>query len=125
MLTRWKLNSIRFAPRFLALIAILIIAAPLTFYLCYALLGLFNVRAGFLLLAIFISIAAGCGLLVLFLFLVAVEFAQDRWLDDQHRRLRNRKLPVSEGYYECQYCGCRNVRAFDQQCPACGKDLVG
>ncbi len=105
MLTRWKLNSIRFGPRLLALIATLILIVPLALYLCYVLLGLFDLEAGILLLGIFISIAAGCGLLALFLLLLAVEFAQDRRLDDRHRRSRNRKVLVSEGYYECQYCG--------------------
>jgi uncharacterized paraquat-inducible protein A len=124
MLTRWKLNSIRFGPRLLALIVMLILIGPLAFYLCYVLLGLFNLKAGVLLLGIFISIAAGCGLLVLFLLLLAVEFAQDRWLDDHHRRSRNKKVLVSKGYYECQYCGYSNVHEFDKQCPACGKDLV-
>lgn len=124
MLTRWKLNSIHFAPRLLALIAILILATPLGLYLCYVLLGLFGIRARILLLAIITSIAAGGGLLIVLLALLAIEFAQDRRLDAHYHSLQNRKIQLSEGYYECPYCGYQKVREFEKTCTVCGKDLI-
>lgn len=124
MLTRGKLNSIRFAPRLLALIGIFTLALPIALYLCSVLLGLFGIRARVLLVAIFASITAGGGLLIVLLALLAIEFAQDRWLDAHYRSLQNMKLPLSEGYYECPYCGYQKVREFEKACRVCGKDLV-
>jgi hypothetical protein len=124
MFTRWKLNSIGYGPRVLTLVGILTIAVPLALYLCYWLLELFGIQVGGLMVAIRISITAGVGLLVLFVFLLIIEFMQDRFLDLQYRRTQNRKIRISDEYYECQYCGCQKVRLSDRQCPICGKDLL-
>jgi hypothetical protein len=124
MFTRWKLNSIQYGPRLLVIIGILTIGAPLAFYLCYFLLERFGFGIGVLLYAVRISVAAGIGVSILFILLLAIEFAQDRFLDHYYRRLQNRKMRISDESYECQYCGSRNLKASDKQCMICGKDLI-
>ncbi len=61
----------------------------------------------------------GGGLLVL----VAVELAQDYWLDMAYRRDRHKKVKLPGGFYECQYCGNQKVRESDRRCPICGRPL--
>ena len=124
MNTKWKINSIRYAQRILILIGILTIAAPITFYLCFRLLGLIEINSAGLLIAIRISVAIGMVLLALFILLLLIESVQDRLLNAYYLKIRNRRLRLAGGYYECPYCGSRKVRAADRRCPACYKDLL-
>jgi len=124
MFTRWKLNSIQYGPGLLAIIGILTIGAPLALYLCYSLLALFSFKVGVLLFAIPISVAAGIGVFILFILLLAIEFTQDRFLDHYYRQIQNRKIRISGESYECQYCGNQKVRVSDKRCAICGKDLI-
>ncbi len=124
MFTRWKINSNGFGFRILALIAILTLAVPVILYLCYSALGFLGIRLEIILSVISISFNAGIVLLILFLLLLAVEFAQDRSRDIHYQSIRNRKLKISDEYYECQGCGNRLVRVTDSKCQVCGRDLV-
>ncbi len=123
MSTRWKINSIRFGPGVLAVIGLLTLVVPSVLMLAYRVLGTAGYRLELLRVASAVSLAAGLGLLVVFVLLLAVEFVQDRWLDRRYRQARNQKVRISETYYECQYCGCQKVLEADHRCPNCGKDL--
>lgn len=124
MRTRLKLNSIRYGPRVLAVIGILLLAVPLILYLCYSLLMLIGLRVEVLLRLLSLSLMGGIGLLGLFVFLLVIELVQDRVLDRQYRKTRNRKVKISDEYYECQYCGYQRVRQSDKRCKICDHDLV-
>ncbi|MHB1131336.1 MAG: hypothetical protein ACYC4L_03000 [Chloroflexota bacterium] len=67
----------------------------------------------------------GLGLLLLagFALRVVVEQVQDRLYDAHYRRTRRRRLPVGDGYYECQFCGNRRVAQWERRCTVCGEDL--
>lgn len=122
---RWrKLNSINFGPQVLALVVLLMVAVPLILYVSYSILGLFGVHAGGFLLALSISIGAGCVLLMLFVLLLTIELVQDYWLDRRYRENRSRKIRISEEYYECQFCGFHQVRESDKSCRICGHNLI-
>ncbi len=121
---RWKIESNRFGPQVLALIATLTLAVPALFYLFDSVLGFLGIRLEIIRSAMSVSFTAGVVLFVLFLLLLAVEFAQDRSMDIQSQRTRNRKLKISDEYYECQGCGNRRVRAADDKCQVCGQDLI-
>jgi hypothetical protein len=124
MLSRWKINSIGYGHRIFAVIAVLIIAVPLVLYLCSWFLGRLGIETMAILFTIRVSVTAGVVLLVLFVLLLAIEFIQDRFLDTYYAKAQNQKLRLADGYYECQYCGSQKVRAFDKQCPVCGKSSI-
>ncbi len=79
-------------------------------------MGLLNVLLG-------ASLAAGGLLLGILIALLIVEAVQDRNYDAWYRKNRARRVSAPGGLYECQYCGCRQVKPFDRQCPACGREL--
>jgi len=124
MLIKWKINSIQFAHRILVLIGILTIAAPITFYLCFRLLGFFGISGTGLLFAIRLSVAIGVVLLALFVLLLLIEAVQDRLVDAHYFKIKNRRLKLVDGDYECPYCGSQKVCAADRRCPVCFKDLL-
>ena len=124
MNTKWKINSIRYAQRMLVLIGILTLAAPIGLYLCYRLLDLIGINGARLLIAIRISVAIGVVLLGLFVLLLLIESVQDRLLNAYYLKIKNRKLRLTGGYYECPYCGSQKLRADDRRCPVCYKDLL-
>ena len=124
MIRRWKINSIRFGPRVVAIIGLLTLAAPAVLYLCYSVLGFLGIKLKIILSAVSISFAAGVALLGLFVLLLGVEFVQDRSRDRQYKRTRMRKLEISEGWYECQACGNQLLRAEDKACDVCGQRLI-
>ncbi len=74
------------------------------------------------LLAAFLALSGAVLLLVLIVLLV-IEAIQDRRMDRSYRRQRSHPLPVGNGWFECQYCGTRQVRAGDRTCPVCGREL--
>jgi uncharacterized paraquat-inducible protein A len=119
MFTRWKINSIGYAHRILAVIGVLVVVIPLACYLC-AWLGIEN---AVLFLAIKVYFTVGIALLALFALFLAVEFIQDSLLNAYYARTRSQKLKLTNGWYECQHCGSRKVHEDDKQCPVCGKVL--
>ncbi len=124
MFTRWKINSIGYGAQVLAVGGILTIALPLILYLGYSVLRFLGLQLDALLIASSISFAVGIVLLVLFLLLLAVELIQDHWRDGQYLKTRNRKVKISAEFYECQFCGDRQVRESDKRCKSCGQDLI-
>lgn len=123
MVNKWKINSIRYAQRVLLLIVILTIVIPVALYLMYRFMDVFGISATGLLFAMRISFASGMVLLALFVLLSIIEAMQDRFLNNHYAEIRNQRLRLAGGYFECPYCGCQKVREFDQHCPTCFKDL--
>jgi len=70
-----------------------------------------------------ISFAIGASLFVILLALIIVEQIQDYHIDVQYQNNRDRKLPLANGNYECQYCGNQKVKENDKTCRVCGKEL--
>ncbi len=124
MFTRHKLNSIWYGPQILALVGLLIIVVPSILYLVCSVLGFLGLPSGTLWLAIEISLTAGVVLLVLFTLLLAFELIQDHQRDKQIASTRNRKLKISDEFYECQFCGNRQIRQSDKRCSVCGQALI-
>ncbi len=120
---RHKLNSIHYGAKALALIAALTIGAPALLYLAYRGLERLGHVVRVLLTLMKAAIALGLIALVLFVILLLIEFAQDRYLDRWYRRHENEKLALPSGVYECQHCGSQIVRASDRHCPVCGQSL--
>ncbi len=118
-----KLNSIRYGAKALALIVTLTIGAPALLYLAERGLERLGYVVGVLLTLMRAAVALGLIALALFVILLLIEFAQDRYLDRWYRRHENEKLALPNGVYECQHCGSQIVRASDRHCPVCGQSL--
>jgi hypothetical protein len=69
------------------------------------------------------SFTIGAVLFVILAGLIAVEQVQDHSFDLRYRKHRDRKLPLANGNFECQYCGNQQVKEKDKTCRVCGKDL--
>lgn len=67
-----------------------------------------------------ISAAAGGIILAGLIIVIVVELKQDKRLNIYYVSNRNRKIKISEGFYECQNCGSRTVRENDNTCGVCG-----
>jgi len=118
---RWKINSNRYGGRILALAGIAGIVLPLGLFLGARLLDLSGIENFIPLFLMKISIAVGATIIGLFILLLTVEFIQDQILDAYYSRNKKHRLPLTNGHYECPYCGARNLSALDKQCPICGK----
>ena len=122
---RIKLNSIRFGTQALTTVNIFVVVLPACFYLGDRILAWFGVQVGNLFKqGITISIALGLIILLSFLLLLLIEFIQDSYLEQQYFQKRNRKVRVTNKYFECQYCGNRQVRQEEISCLVCGKRLM-
>jgi uncharacterized paraquat-inducible protein A len=71
-----------------------------------------------------ISFVAGVVVSIAFLVLIVAEQIQDHAFDARYRKQQDQKVPLANGYYECQYCGNQRVRENDTACNVCGKVLV-
>jgi hypothetical protein len=69
------------------------------------------------------SFTIGAVLFAILLGLIVVEQIQDHYIDMQYQKNRDRKRPLADGNYECQYCGNRGVKENDKTCRVCGKEL--
>ena len=124
MFNRWKINSIRYAYQVLVVISVLTIVVPIALYIGYMLLGQFGINGIVLKSGIRVSIAIGLALLALFVLLLIIEAVQDRIQNARYIKNKSQRLRLANGYSECQYCGYQKVRASDQRCPVCLKDLL-
>ncbi len=70
-----------------------------------------------------ISFAIGAFTFVLLFVLIIAEQIQDRRIDIHYQENRDRRLPLADGYYECQYCGNQKIKVHDKTCLVCGKEL--
>lgn len=124
LLLRFKLNSIGYGPKILGIVGLLMAGVPLGLSGIHAVLGLWGIDAGAILTLMKVSLGVGGLLLGIFVVAMAVEFAQDRYLDAHYHKNQWRKVKLPDEYYECQYCGHRRVRQADRSCPVCGKTFA-
>jgi len=68
-----------------------------------------------------LSFLVGALVFIVLVVLVVFEQIQDHLLYRAFLKNRGRRIRLSDGYFECQYCGNRKVREFDTVCPACGE----
>ena len=71
-----------------------------------------------------VSLMAGAFVWIVFLLLIVVEQIQDHYFDAHYQKQRDQKVPLADGYYECQYCGNQRVLENDRACNVCGKEFV-
>ena len=124
LLLRFKLNSIGYGPKILGVIGLLLAGVPLALYGIYLVLGLWGIDASATLVVVKASLVIGGVLLGVFVILLAIEFAQDHYLDTYYRKRRQSRVKIPDGYFECQSCGHRRVRETDRSCPVCGKTFM-
>ncbi len=107
---------------FLKLIGLFIVMVPAVLYAGLFLLNdeeiIHTLRS-----LIRISFAIGALTFVLLLVLIIAEQIQDHRIDIHYQKNRDRRLPLADRYYECQYCGNQKVKEHDKICLVCGKEL--
>lgn len=108
---------------FLKVISFFVVLIPAVLY------GIVQVWSGterittLLLSMIKVSFVVGAFVSIVFLVLIVVEQIHDNYYNIQYQKQRNRKILLSNGYYECQYCGNQKVREHDKSCNVCGKEF--
>ena len=70
-----------------------------------------------------VSFLLGAFVLIVFLVLIIAEQVQDHYLDAKYHKQRSQKVSLTNGYYECQYCGNQRVKENDNTCHVCGKEF--
>lgn len=110
-----KINSIEYADKIIGLAVLFLILIPLLLYLAYSLFSL-----PILVLLAKVSLGIG-GLIIIFLtVLLAIEFRQDKRMNKYYEDNKNVKIPLGNNLYECQACGCRQIKHEDRSCTVCG-----
>lgn len=117
------LNLNQPAVIFVKLILLFIIAIPAVLYGAVLLAARTQPIQAFLLSAIRISFAVGILISVVLVILIAAEQIQDHYIDQSYQKKRGQKIQLPGGNYECQFCGNREVKEYDQICRVCGREL--
>lgn len=124
LLLRFKLNSTGYGPKILGIVGLLMVGIPLALVGIYLALGIWGIDASEALVVAKASLITGGVLLGVFVILLAIELAQDRYLDAYYRKKTQSRVRMSDGYFECQSCGHRRIRETDRSCPVCGKAFM-
>ncbi len=109
---------------FVKVVGLLMVIIPAVLYGIRLLWGETENARILLLSMIKVSFAAGGLVFAVFLALIVAEQIQDHDFHAQYQKQRNQKVLLANGYYECQYCGNRKVRANDAACNVCGKEFA-
>lgn len=115
-----KIDSLHFGPTIVLCIVMLLLIIP---FCLYVLWEAFNIE-GFIILAIKISIGLGLLIVLVFIIILAIEFRQDKRLYLYHKNRRNVKIPLANGFYQCENCGNTKVNLYDKHCPICNIKFV-
>ncbi len=108
---------------FLKLIALFGVVIPVALFLGAWALDAHGISTSPITVVICASFLVGVALLAILLGLIILEQIQDHWFDLHYQRHRHQKMLLPDGYYECQYCGNRQVHAQDTTCAVCGRKL--
>lgn len=108
---------------FVKIFGLFAVAIPAILYCILLLVSDAEILSTFLRRAIRVSFAIGILIFVVLLILIIAEQIQDRYIDGRYRKNRDRKLPLADGNYECQYCGNQKVKENDKTCWVCGRTL--
>jgi hypothetical protein len=108
---------------FVKIFGLFAVAIPAILYCILLLVSDAEILSTFLRRAIRVSFAIGILIFVVLLVLIIAEQIQDRYIDVRYRKNRDRKLPLADGNYECQYCGNQKVKENDKTCWVCGRTL--
>lgn len=110
-----KINSIWFGARVLAAAGIFLVVLPLVLYVIHL-----AEKYTVLNLLIKISFVIGAIIIIFFSIILAIELRQDKKINKQYNKVRYKKIQLSDGMYECQYCGNHKVTDDDLYCKVCG-----
>ena len=117
------LNLNQFAGRWIALSVLLAIVIPGALIGGYYLILSNGYEWQLLLSVAGISALTGLFLLGILLILIVLEQIQDRTLYWHYLKTRSRRIRISEGRFECPYCGNCEVQEVDTSCAICGNKL--
>ncbi len=70
-----------------------------------------------------VSLALGAVILLFLFVLLKVEFHQDRKLEQYYNANKGIRLPLKNGFFECQNCGNHQVKPEQKSCDVCGMNF--
>lgn len=110
-----KINSNKYGGTVIGFGLILLVPIPLIFKMLVIIskLKLFELYE-------WISFMIGILILLLFTIWLFIEFLQDNYWNQYYANHKNERLKLSNGGYECQSCGNRNIKENDKNCNVCG-----
>jgi hypothetical protein len=108
---------------FVKIFGLFAVAIPILLYCVLLWVSDVELIRTYLLTAIRVSFAIGILGFVVLLVLIIAEQIQDHYIDIQYQKSRDRKLPLADGNFECQYCGNQKVTENDKTCWVCGRAL--
>lgn len=117
------LNLNDFAVPAFKVIGTLLVIVPGGLWLLHAGLGALGMFVPALLVIARIALALGGTGLLIMLVLILLEQVQDKQLIRRYDKSLRKRIPGRDGLAECPACGYRGLRAFERNCPACGKEL--
>lgn len=110
-----KINSNGYGQKIIGCAAICLIVVPaICCFLC-----LVTKLAQFQFIAK-VSLALGVVILLFLFVLLKVEFHQDKKLNQYYHANVEIRLPLKNGFFECQNCGNRQVKPEQKSCAVCG-----
>lgn len=115
-----KINSIGYGPAVLASGLILAIPVPILVYFLQVLLG----QKYYFMILIKISVGVGVLILLSLAILLRIELKQDEKINTFYEKNKHTKIKISNGHYECQYCGSKKVREDELTCSVCGIKFI-
>lgn len=115
-----KINSIWFGSRILVAAGVFILVIPFLLYL----LDLLMIGNDALWQMMKVSLAIGILILLIFSIILFIELRQDKRINKMYNKVKYRKMNISKGVYECQYCGNQKVQENDLHCKVCGIKFI-
>ena len=104
----------------MAVAGVFILIIPLLFYLLD--LAVFNTAV--LKWMTKVSLAIGVIILLIFMTILMIELKQDRKRNILYNKVKFKKISISKGICECQYCGNQKVQENDLYCKVCGTKFI-
>ncbi len=120
----YKLNLNQPSGTIIKVILVFLVLIPAVLIFTQFALRVFGVELDTLFALSAGSVAIAIAISIVFSILIVIELIQDHFVDVLYRKHKNLKLPIANGYYECQHCGNRLVRVRDDFCLVCGNPLV-
>lgn len=113
-----KINSINYGHKIIIGIVICMIVVPAICYLLWAI----TKQEQFQLFSK-VSLVLGFMILLFLFVMLKIEFSQDKKINEYFKANKKIRLPLKNGFFECQACGNNQVKPEQKNCIVCGTNF--
>lgn len=114
-----KINSIHYGGKVLTIGVIVGVVIPC---ICWLFAVIFGLKILLVIRNVFFVL--GMVIMILFFLHLAIEFYQDKKIDQYYTSHNQVKQDMGAGVYECASCGNRQVTQSDHYCRLCGVEFI-